>query len=84
LPSFGEVSNLGDGIEPPESADLDGRRTACRSWYRPVRLRDVVTPRHLATIQLWTRRAKNRRVRYVWVVADFFAFRRCPLRDQAV
>src|SRR5665811_2252884 len=26
LPSFGEVSNLGDGIEPPESADLDGRK----------------------------------------------------------
>ena len=45
------------------------RRTACRSW--PVQLR-VVTHRHLATIQLRTRRAKTRRVRYVWVVADFF------------
>jgi hypothetical protein len=32
----------------------------------------VVTHRHLATIQLRTRRAKNRRVRYVWVVAEFF------------
>src|ERR1019366_6590931 len=26
LPSFGEVPNLGDGIEPPESADLNRRK----------------------------------------------------------
>jgi hypothetical protein len=28
LPMFGEVTNLGDGIEPPESADLDRRQRA--------------------------------------------------------
>ena len=54
------------------------RRAACRSWYRPVRLRCVVTHRDLTTINFGPAGLKTGGfVTSGWL--QIFSIRRCPL-----